>query len=346
MIYLRKNQKEVLNMVKKLTSISLVIAMLVSMLCIGVNAAYGKAGDYYYTDIKTYVRGQLIDSFNVGGKTVITAEDLSSYGFIVRWDANARALYVSDKNGKAVSNASNSVNGAIGAIAGSYYHTDIVTYFNDTPIESYNLGGKTVFPATALRNYGYDVVWDDANRRVLIATDTSTFVAGNDEITNVTLSPNQTYHGTISLVTNAANFNGMRMVTSHDCYIETSLDKKIYVPFRAFADCLGISYNWNSETSTIRVNVPDDEIIVPKQSTLKSNYKLYGSVDYEIKDIVLNIVNDGETYNNLDAIIYGTEVFVEAQDLANALNFFCINQVDYYTQSMMYLVYSGIYQPQ
>lgn len=333
-------------MIKKLTCISLVMAMLISMLCIGVNAAYGKAGDYYYTDIKTYVRGQLINSFNVGGKTVITAEDLSSYGFIVRWDANARALYVSDTNGKAVSNATNSANGVIGAVAGSYYHTDIVTYFNNTPIESYNLGGKTVFPATALRDYGYNVDWDDANRRVLIATDASTFVAGSAEITNVTLKPNQTYHGTIALVKNAANFNGLRMVTSNDCYIETSLDKKIYVPFRAFADCLGISYNWNSAISTISVSVPDDKIIEAKQSKPKSNYKMYGSIDYEIKDIVLNIVNDGKTHSNVDAIVYGTEVFVEAQDLASALNFFCVNQVDYYTQTMMYLVYSGIYQPQ
>lgn len=331
-------------MIKKLTCISLVIIMLVSMLCAGVNAAFGKAGDYYYTDIKSYVRGQLINSYNIGGKTVITAEDLRSYGFNVYWDAAGRALYITDISGKAVSNATNAANGPIGAVAGSYYHTDIVTYFNNTPIESYSLDGVTVFPATALRNFGYNVIWDGNNRRVLIDTDASTFVAGSAEITNVTIDPNQTYHGTITMVADAVNFNGMRMITSHDCYIETSLDKKIYVPFRAFADCLGISYAWNSATSTISVSVPDDKIIAPKESKLKSNYKMYGTIDYEIKDIILNIVNGDEVHNNVDAIIYGTEVFVEAQDLAAALNFFCVNQVDYYTETMMYLVYSGLYQ--
>lgn len=330
-------------MIKKLISVTIIIIMIASTLCISANAA-GVAGKYYYTDIKTYVRGQLIDSYNVGGKTVILCEALQDYGFNVYWDANNRTLSITDVHGKAVSNASNSLSGAIGAVAGSYYYTDIVTYFNGVKMESYNLGGRTVIPATALRALGYDVIWDNANRRVLIDTDTTSFVAGSAEINNVTINPNQTFHGTVSITADAVNFNGNRLVTSHDCYIETSLDKKIYVPFKAFADCLGISYSWNSATSTITVNVPDDKIIAAKGSKLKTNYKNYGVVEYEIKDIVLNIVNGAKTHSNVDAIVYGTEVFVEAQSLATALDFFCVNQVDFYTKSMMFLVYSGIYQ--
>ncbi len=331
-------------MFKRLLSICMITVMVVSMLCMVVSANYGKAGDYYFTDIKTYVRGQLINSYNVGGKTVIVAEDLTNYGFNVHWNGNDRTLKITDNHGKAVSNAKNSEsNGAIGDVAGSYYYTDIVTYFSNVQIESYNLGGITVFPATILRDFGYDVVWDAENRRVLIETDASSFAVGAAAITNVTEKPNQTYHGTIALVTNALNFNGMRMVTSHDCYIETSLDKKIYVPFCAFADCLGISYKWNSSTSTLTVSVPDDKIIAPKESKLIPSYKMYGAVEYEIKDIYLNIINGDKTHNGVDAIVYGTEVFVEIQDLASALNFFCSNQGDFYTQTMMSLLYSGIY---
>lgn len=344
MLYFNKViKKDVVDMIKKLISVTLVIIMIASTLCIGANAA-GVAGNYYYTDIKSYVRGQLIDSYNVGGKTVILCEALQDYGFNVYWDANNRTLSITDIHGSAVSNASDSLSGAIGAVAGSYYYTDIVTYFNGVQMESYNLGGRTVIPATALRNLGYDVIWDDANRRVLIDTDTSNFVAGTTEISNVTIKPNQTYHGTVAITADAVNFNGNRLVTSHDCYIETSLDKKIYVPFRAFADCLGISYSWNSATSTLIVNVPADKIIAPKESKLKTNYKNYGVIEYEIQDIVLNIVNGTKTHNNVDAIVYGTEVFVEAQSLANALDMFCVNQIDFYTKTMMYLVYSGIYQ--
>lgn len=330
-------------MIKKLLSITLVIVMIASVLCIGVNADPIAIGNYYYTDIQTYVRGKVMESYNIGGKTVIVAESLAYHGFNVSWDPTARTLSINDTNGTASGTAFNTSSGKIGATAGAYYRTDIVTYFNGAAIESYNLDGRTVIPATLLRDFGYNVEWNEENRVVLINTNLSDIVIGSSDITNVTVKANQTYHGTIAITADAVNFNGNRLVTSHDCYIETSLDKKIYVPFKAFADCLGISYAWDSATSTLKVSVPDDKVIAAKESKLKTNYKNYGAVEYEIKDIVLNIVNDGETFNDVDAILYGTEVFVEASELANALNFFCVNQVDFYTQTMMYLVYSGLY---
>ena len=331
-------------MLKKIISVAVATIMLVSLLCVGVSAAYGKAGNYYYTDIKSYVRGQLIDSYNVGGKTVILVEAMRTYGFNVTWDGNARTLTITDTKGTASSSATASANGPIGAVAGSYYHTDIVTYFNGVAIESYNLGGQTVIPATKLRDFGYNVIWDGDNRRVLIDTDASAVVAGGTEINNVTLKPQQTYHGTSNLITCAPTFNGQALITSNDCYIETSLDKKNYVPFRAFADCLGISYSWDSATSTLSVSVPDDKDIKAAATKIKPSYKTYGTIQYELKDIVLNVKNGGELHSNVDAILYGSDVFVEAQDLATVLNLFCVNQVDFYTETMMYLIYSGMVQ--
>lgn len=321
-------------MMKKVISAVLVTVMLVSLLCIGVNADQIAIGNYYYTDIQTYVRGKVMESYNIGGKTVIVAESLAYHGFNVVWNPTARTLSITDANGTVSGTAFNTSSGKIGATAGAYYRTDIVTYFNGTAIESYNLGGRTVIVATDLRQFGYDVTWDGTNRKVLIDMNSS-------GISNVTVSPNQSYHGKMTMVTQAPSFNGLSMVTSHNCYIETALDKKIYIPFEAFANCLGITYTWNSSTSTLNVSVPADKVIAPKESRAKSNGKTYGTMDYETKDIVLNIVNGSETHSNLDAIIYGTEVFVEAQDLAEALNFFCVNQTDYFTQTMMYLVYSG-----
>ncbi len=335
-------------MIKKIISVMLVTIMLISTLCIGVNAAYGKAGNYYYTDIKSYVRGQLIDSYNVGGKTVILVEALRTYGFNVDWDGNARTLTITDNKGTATSSATASANGPIGAVAGSYYHTDIVTYFNGVAIESYNLGGQTVIPATKLRDFGYNVVWDGDNRRVLIETNPSQIVAApviqSSAINNVTIKEVQSHHGKANMITNSVSFNGWAMVTSNDCYIETSLDKKIYVPFRAFADCLGISYNWNSSTSTLTVNVPADNSIKPAAQKMKSNFRTFGTMQYELKDIVFNIQNGDKTHN-VDAVLYGSEVFVEAQNLATALNFFCVNLTDFYTQSTMYYLYTGTVIP-
>ena len=103
-------------MSKKIISIILVVIMLVSAMCISVSAATGKAGNYYYTDIKSYVRGKLIDSYNVGGKTVILVEALRTYGFNVDWDGNARTLTITDTKGTATSSATAAANGAIGAV--------------------------------------------------------------------------------------------------------------------------------------------------------------------------------------------------------------------------------------
>ena len=328
-------------MIKKLISSVLIILMLVSTLCLAAKPG-DVAGNYFYTDIKTYMRGQLLDSFNVGGKTVILCEALRDYGFNVSWDGVARKLTIVDTKGNATSNATGAAAGAIGTIAGDYYHTDIVTVFNGVEFESYNIGGQTVIPATDLRNLGYNVVWDEANRRVLIDTNENTFVSGTDEIDNVTVKEQQFYHGTYVMRTDAVSFNGMQLITDHDCFIETSVDKKNYVPLKAFADCLGISYSWNSATSTLAVNVPSDKEIKAKNSRYKSTFKTYGTIDYEIKDIVFNIVNGNESFNDLAAIVYGTEVFVDSEDLGKALGFYCLNGTDFYTETMAYYMYMGM----
>lgn len=327
-------------MVKRILSITLVMIMLTVTLCINVNAAFGKAGNYYYTDIKTYTRGQLMTSYNVGGKTVIVAEDLRSYGFEVVWNGTNRTLTIKDVNGPVSSNATNTKTGPIGAVAGSYYHTDIVTYFEGKVIESYNLNGLTVIPATALRDFGYEVIWDGANRKVYIDTNSS---AGKD-FAGLKIKSAQSYHGTLALVKEPVHFNGERLITAENFYIETGLDKKCYVPIKAIADALGITYTWNSTTSTLAVNVPEDKNIKPVKTELKNNSKKYGTVDYEMKDIEFNIKNGDKTYTNVDAALYGSTVLIEIKELAKVFNFFNTNNVDIYTQTMMYLIYSGMYQ--
>ena len=321
-------------MFKKIISVMLATVIMVSMVGVVASAATGVAGSYYYTDIKTYTRGQLMTSYNVGGKTVIVAEDLRSYGFEVVWNGANRTLTIKDVHGPASSNATSAKTGPIGAVAGSYYHTDIVTYFDGKKIESYNLNGVTVIPATLLRDFGYDVVWDGANRKVYINDKT-------DDFTDVKIKANQSYHGTLSLVKEPVTFNGQRLITSDNFYIETKLDKKVYVPFKPIADALGIKYTWNSATATVTVTVPEDKDIKPAKTENKKNSKTYGTVEYELKDIELIIANGNEKYT-VDAAVYGSKVMVEAGDFAKALGMFCLNQSDIYTTSMMYLLYSGM----
>lgn len=126
------------------------------------------AGVYYATDIRTSLNGYAIDSINIGGMTLISAEDMHFYSFDVVWSESERTL--------CISRAPHPVNGTppavqkfdlpAGRILGSYYETDIVTYLDGNAITAYNIGGRTYILAEEMRDFGYTVSWD-AERRTL-----------------------------------------------------------------------------------------------------------------------------------------------------------------------------------
>lgn len=330
-------------MAKKIISILLAAVMMTSLVCFAAKTG-DVAGDYYYVDVKTYMRNQLIDAYNVGNKTVILAEALSSYGFDVVWNPSERTLDIKDNGAAAVSNAKGVAQGEQGAVAGQYYYTDIVTIFNGTEVESYNIGGQTVIPAAVLRDFGFNVVWDADTNRVLIDTDPNAVpVNSGSSAEEYTLKENQTFRNSLSLITKAVNFNGYQMLTSNDCYIISNFENKYYVPFKAFADCLGITYLWNGATSTMTVTVPADDVIKPANSTAKSFNTPTGIMQYDVKDVVLNIARGTETYSDVDAIVYGSELFVEAQSLAKALGMYCYNNTEFFTASLAYYMFTQGY---
>ncbi len=51
-------------------------------------------GNYYETDIVTYLDGRQIPSYNIDGRMYIPAEDMRDYGYIVDWDETDRTLSV------------------------------------------------------------------------------------------------------------------------------------------------------------------------------------------------------------------------------------------------------------
>ena len=52
----------------------------------------------------------------------------------------------------------------VGDVSGNIYSTDILTYVDDVPITSYNIGGKTIIPVEELRDYGFEVNWNEEDR--------------------------------------------------------------------------------------------------------------------------------------------------------------------------------------
>ena len=129
------------------------------------------AGKYYSTDIVTTLNGAQIDAINIGGQTLISAEDMRHFGHAVIWDGKERTLHITEttgqvKNPPAVSKSSK----PSGSVMGNYYVTDIVTYLDGTPITAYNIGGRTYIHAEAMRDWGYIVNWFGTTRRLEITS--------------------------------------------------------------------------------------------------------------------------------------------------------------------------------
>lgn len=156
---------------KKLTTFAAAVVM-----CAAGTAAFAApgdaAGDYYSTDIVTYLNGCAIGSINIGGDTLISAEDMYYYSFSVEWNAEERTLRI-DSVSDAVNGAPPAAEGSgapAGTVLGKYYETDIVTYLDGEPIRAYNTGGRTYIHAEAMRDMGYEVVWNETDRTLSITS--------------------------------------------------------------------------------------------------------------------------------------------------------------------------------
>lgn len=168
---------------KKIIAAMLIAVLMLSSSIPIYSASVGSVtGTIIKTDIKTYIFGELINSYNIGGKTVIICEDLNwFFGFDIVWDGNERTLNITNKSkryilpGEETSQPYISQN--VKNLPYDYYSkpspskiytTDIKTYLDGKEITSYNIGGQTAIVCEDMRNYGYDVVWSEADRSLKI----------------------------------------------------------------------------------------------------------------------------------------------------------------------------------
>lgn len=56
----------------------------------------------------------------------------------------------------------------VGDVVGQAYHTDIVAYINHYAIPSYAVNGQSCIVAEDLKNFGFDVIWDNNTRSLTI----------------------------------------------------------------------------------------------------------------------------------------------------------------------------------
>lgn len=156
------------------------------MCAASAHAAVGDpVGKIYSTDIIATVNGEPIESYNIGGRTAVIAEDLSDkyYGFTYEYYDDTRTLYVRTSNAVAPRERG-VVRGTVGQIAGDIYETDIKVIFNGNEVKGYNIGGRTAVVIEDLGTldgtspneaYGYtkylcNFTWDNDTRTVALYT--------------------------------------------------------------------------------------------------------------------------------------------------------------------------------
>ena len=190
------------------------------------------AGDYYSTDISTSLNGCEIDAINIGGNTLISAEDMVYYSFSVEWSQEERTLRVNS--------VPNAVNGApptvvksdlpAGSVLGQYYETDIVTYLDGEPIEAYNIGGRTYIHAEAMRSLGYEVIWDTDARTLSITSPDRTGHVYNEQIARQMESDGTAYDGEGSMAFEYTPYGVTGRSDAEACQIALGADgKNMYV---------------------------------------------------------------------------------------------------------------------
>ncbi len=178
------------------------------------------AGNIYPTDIKTYLFGEPIRSYNIGGETIIICEDLNwYYGFDVVWNPDERTLRVDDKWKDTYylpedlpymrdisQNIKNLPESYFSLPAPEYiYTTDIQTYLNGNPIRSYNVGGETAIVCEDLTQFGYTVEWN-AEKRTLNVGEKRTLTVMGSDVGDVIVSGKLSYYDSFCTDTGIKTF--------------------------------------------------------------------------------------------------------------------------------------------
>ncbi len=152
------------------------ICMLLALcLCLMVSAKSGDInGAIYATDITATINGVTVPSYNIGGKTVVVVEDITTQHY---YNDSARALIIGSLAPHALVTGENSATGKpIGTKVGNTYETDIVTYMYDVKLPCYSLNGKM---AVAIEDLGGDgtftktggrYFWDAEARTIALET--------------------------------------------------------------------------------------------------------------------------------------------------------------------------------
>lgn len=321
----------------------LFLFVLITGLTVGAYAAPGDAvGSVYSTDIVADIDGMAVPSYNIGGKTVVIAEELEPYGFEVIWNENERTLSVNTKAMPEVLPDYVPQKAAVsGMVAGTIYETDIVSFVNGMPVESYNIGGKTALVMEDMaseddeakrisrdmnphRALGYSVAlmkayWNSEVRTISLYTirPGSKLGTAYGEVTVKDISREGYHNGSyafygengepINMWVNNVHYNGEVYMSVDDL---TYSQNEIFQPvFEGLSAALS--------GKTLLVNIPPENI----RSVLYTNAGTVGACTNNLLTLseTLSVNGVASQTETPDFILYGGTVYVGENALNSAL---------------------------
>ena len=122
-------------------------------------------GDVRNTDIKTFINGNRIPSYNINNKSAVMLKDLANYGFDCVYSSQTRSSSVTYNPNKKVTPMTefDETSGRLGTVAFRYVYTDIVAYVNNKRVESFNVKGYLAIFFADLADYG-TFAWNSSAR--------------------------------------------------------------------------------------------------------------------------------------------------------------------------------------
>ncbi len=141
-------------MVKKVIVLFLAMVLVLSCGICGSAKTGDVIGTALNTDIVAYINHYAVPSFAVNGQSVIVAEDLVNFGFDVRWDQNARALYITRNSNTNVNQMNVDKSAIPGTVFAHTLETEIRVFAEGKQITSYAINGYTMIPIEELNMFG------------------------------------------------------------------------------------------------------------------------------------------------------------------------------------------------
>ena len=120
-------------------------------------------GNVLNSNIKTYIDGQRIPSYNINGKSVVLIRDLTNYGFDSFYDDKTKTSAVNFNPNKTFTPIImfEENNQPPGTVAFKYLYTEITAVVNGKFVESFNIKGNLAIFFSDLGDYG-TFFWDSA----------------------------------------------------------------------------------------------------------------------------------------------------------------------------------------